>query len=184
MLNLVQAFSERWVKQASQPGELINLRNLNLDVPNILTKEGGFHAQTSRSIDARINYFDRSIEQSEKNVRTTLMSSSKWECIEEQYAPTSRRFESTKREVEFNRILDRKKGRLIDNSIHLTMVHQIRRAKHFIYIESQYFMGSSFMWLDSSDRKVKCNNLIPSEVRKKLLTRVISHFLFCQMDFV
>jgi hypothetical protein len=31
-------------------------------------------------------------------------------------------------------------------SLHTTYVHAIRAAQHFIYIENQYFIGSSFNW--------------------------------------
>lgn len=31
-------------------------------------------------------------------------------------------------------------------SIHTAYVHAIRSAQHFIYIENQYFLGSSFNW--------------------------------------
>lgn len=35
---------------------------------------------------------------------------------------------------------------LIDMSIHTAYVKAIRTAQHFIYIENQYFLGSSFNW--------------------------------------
>lgn len=34
----------------------------------------------------------------------------------------------------------------IDRSIHSAYVKAIRSAQHFIYIENQYFIGSSFCW--------------------------------------
>ncbi len=153
-------------------GELINLRNLMLDSPGALQKEGGYCAQTSRSIDGRVNYFDRSVRQTEKNLRTSLMASSAWQIVDEPNTELSRRFESTSGKIDFTRVLDYKKGRPVDSSIHTTMIHHIRRAKHFIYIESQYFMGSSFMWSNSSDRKVRCNNLVPAEITLKICSKI------------
>ena len=83
--------------------------------------------------------------------------------MKEKNAKSSRRFETaTFKELSYSRCLDTKKGRLVDNSIHLSNIHHIRRSEHFIYIESQYFMGSSFMW--SKDQDVKCGNMIAAEV--------------------
>jgi len=50
------------------------------------------------------------------------------------------------------------------------MIHHIRRAEHFIYIESQYFMGSSFMW--PKDRSVKCGNMIAAEIAYKICEKI------------
>ncbi len=41
-----------------------------------------------------------------------------------------------------------KKGRSVDNSIVRAYTEAIRRAKRFIYVENQYFMGSAYGWLD------------------------------------
>lgn len=38
------------------------------------------------------------------------------------------------------------KNLVIDKSIHTAYVKAIRSAQHFIYIENQYFLGSSFGW--------------------------------------
>lgn len=38
------------------------------------------------------------------------------------------------------------KNVLIDMSIHTAYVKAIRAAQHFIYIENQYFLGSSYNW--------------------------------------
>lgn len=34
----------------------------------------------------------------------------------------------------------------IDKSIHNAYVKAIRSAQHFVYIENQYFIGSSYYW--------------------------------------
>lgn len=36
-------------------------------------------------------------------------------------------------------------------SIHTAYVQAIRSAQHFIYIENQYFVGSSYAWSSDQD---------------------------------
>lgn len=43
------------------------------------------------------------------------------------------------------------KNLLIDMSIHTAYVKAIRSAQHFIYIENQYFLGSSYNWANYKD---------------------------------
>lgn len=43
------------------------------------------------------------------------------------------------------------KNVLIDMSIHTAYVKAIRAAQHFIYIENQYFIGSSYNWSQHKD---------------------------------
>ena len=45
-------------------------------------------------------------------------------------------------EVVLGRGLGRGKGVLIDAGLHNMYVHSIRRAKHMIYIENQFFTGA------------------------------------------
>lgn len=40
------------------------------------------------------------------------------------------------------------KGVAIDISIQMAYIKAIRCAQHFIYIENQYFIGSSYNWPD------------------------------------
>ncbi|KAM7261193.1 hypothetical protein ACFE04_026668 [Oxalis oulophora] len=62
------------------------------------------------------------------------------------------------------------KNILIDMSIHTAYVKAIRAAQHFIYIENQYFIGSSFNW--SSHRDLGANNLIPMEIALKIAQKI------------
>ncbi|XP_074317754.1 phospholipase D beta 1-like isoform X2 [Silene latifolia] len=62
------------------------------------------------------------------------------------------------------------KNVLIDMSIHVAYVHAIRSAQHFIYIENQYFLGSSFAW--DSYRDLGANNLIPIEIALKVASKI------------
>ncbi|KAF2311123.1 hypothetical protein GH714_019622 [Hevea brasiliensis] len=62
------------------------------------------------------------------------------------------------------------KNVLIDMSIHTAYVKAIRAAQHFIYIENQYFIGSSFNW--SSYKDLGANNLIPMEIALKIADKI------------
>jgi len=42
---------------------------------------------------------------------------------------------------------------LFEATIQKAYIHHIRRAKHFIYIENQYFLGSCHMWENQSGPK-------------------------------
>lgn len=43
----------------------------------------------------------------------------------------------------------------VDRSIHTAYVKAIRSAQHFIYIENQYFIGSSYYWPSYKNAGVK-----------------------------
>ncbi|KAG8061724.1 hypothetical protein GUJ93_ZPchr0003g17345 [Zizania palustris] len=58
----------------------------------------------------------------------------------------------------------------IDKSIHSAYVKAIRSAQHFIYIENQYFIGSSFLW--SSQKNAGADNLIPIELALKIASKI------------
>ncbi|KAL9242850.1 hypothetical protein vseg_016809 [Gypsophila vaccaria] len=62
------------------------------------------------------------------------------------------------------------KNVLIDTSIHMAYIHAIRSAQHFIYIENQYFLGSSYSW--DSYRELGANNLIPIEIALKIANKI------------
>ncbi|XP_071692922.1 phospholipase D gamma 1-like isoform X3 [Rutidosis leptorrhynchoides] len=62
------------------------------------------------------------------------------------------------------------KNVLIDMSIHTAYVKAIRAAQHFIYIENQYFLGSSFNW--AHHKTLGANNLIPMEIALKIANKI------------
>ncbi|KAK2981143.1 hypothetical protein RJ640_023874 [Escallonia rubra] len=62
------------------------------------------------------------------------------------------------------------KNLLIDMSIHTAYVTAIRAAQHCIYIENQYFIGSSYNW--TSFPKLGANNLIPMEIALKIANKI------------
>ncbi|KAK9279674.1 hypothetical protein L1049_013354 [Liquidambar formosana] len=66
------------------------------------------------------------------------------------------------------------KDNIIDRSIQDAYINAIRRAKNFIYIENQYFLGSSFGW-KSTDLKVEdigALHLIPKELSLKIVSKI------------
>ena len=68
------------------------------------------------------------------------------------------------------RYLLSQKGKQTDDSIHRAYVHHIRRAKHFIYIENQYFLGSSHEWLREATSKAR--HLIPYELANAICEKI------------
>ncbi|KAI3710916.1 hypothetical protein L2E82_40712 [Cichorium intybus] len=62
------------------------------------------------------------------------------------------------------------KNVLIDMSIHTAYVKAIRTAQHFIYIENQYFLGSSYNW--TNHKSLGANNLIPMEIALKIANKI------------
>ncbi|KAL6536501.1 Phospholipase D beta 1 [Orobanche gracilis] len=62
------------------------------------------------------------------------------------------------------------KNILIDMSIHTAYVKAIRAAQHFIYIENQYFLGSSYNWANYKD--LGANNLLPMEIALKIASKI------------
>ncbi|XP_016458333.2 phospholipase D alpha 1-like [Nicotiana tabacum] len=66
------------------------------------------------------------------------------------------------------------KDNIIDRSIQDAYIHAIRRAKNFIYIENQYFLGSSYDW-QSDDIKVEdigALHVIPKELALKIVSKI------------
>ncbi|XP_051135824.1 phospholipase D alpha 1-like [Andrographis paniculata] len=67
------------------------------------------------------------------------------------------------------------KDNIIDRSIQDAYIHAIRRAKNFIYIENQYFLGSSFGWDAHDDITVEdvgALHLIPKELSLKIVSKI------------
>ncbi|XVF48374.1 hypothetical protein PTKIN_Ptkin03bG0185000 [Pterospermum kingtungense] len=66
------------------------------------------------------------------------------------------------------------KNNIIERSIQDAYINAIRRAKNFIYIENQYFLGSSFGWKskDVKDEDIAALNLIPKELTLKIASKI------------
>lgn len=80
--------------------------------------------------------------------------------------------ENPKEAVEFGLVSG--KDNIIDRSIQDAYIHAIRRAKNFIYIENQYFLGSSFGWRsnDITVPDINALHLIPREVSLKIVSKI------------
>ncbi|OEL26340.1 Phospholipase D delta [Dichanthelium oligosanthes] len=72
-----------------------------------------------------------------------------------------------------------RKNLIIDKSIHTAYVRAIRSAQHFIYIENQYFLGSSYAWpsyVNSGCYMIfivaGADNLIPIELALKIASKI------------
>ncbi|KAH7833156.1 hypothetical protein Vadar_003565 [Vaccinium darrowii] len=64
----------------------------------------------------------------------------------------------------------------VDRSIHTAYVKAIRSAQHFIYIENQYFLGSSYNW--PSHKHAGADNLIPMEIALKIASKISANERF------
>ena len=66
------------------------------------------------------------------------------------------------------------KDHVIEKTIEYAYVHAIRRAKNFIYIENQYFLGSSFCWNSKEVNvdEVGALHLIPRELSLKIVSKI------------
>jgi len=60
----------------------------------------------------------------------------------------------------------------IDQGIQKAYIYAIRRAQKFIYIENQYFMGSSQHWLMPDGEAKPCANTIPYELAMKVASKI------------
>ncbi|KAF9618437.1 hypothetical protein IFM89_001160 [Coptis chinensis] len=58
----------------------------------------------------------------------------------------------------------------IDRSMHAAYVKAIRSAQHFIYIENQYFLESSYYW--PSYKNAGADNLVPMELALKIASKI------------
>nr|XP_043632536.1 phospholipase D delta [Erigeron canadensis] len=61
------------------------------------------------------------------------------------------------------------KNMVIEKSIQTAYIQAIRSAQHFIYIENQYFIGSSYGW---SYENAGADNLIPMELAQKIASKI------------
>ncbi|CAA0831106.1 Phospholipase D delta [Striga hermonthica] len=62
------------------------------------------------------------------------------------------------------------KNLVVDRSIQMAYIEAIRSAQHFIYIENQYFLGSSYAW--PSYKNAGADNLIPMELALKIASKI------------
>jgi phospholipase D1/2 len=58
----------------------------------------------------------------------------------------------------------------IDASIHTAYIELIRGAKRYLYLENQYFLGSSHLW--DADQDTPCSNQVPAEIALKICSKI------------
>ncbi|OAE28305.1 hypothetical protein AXG93_2507s1170 [Marchantia polymorpha subsp. ruderalis] len=75
--------------------------------------------------------------------------------------------------------LVREEKDLVDRSIQDAYICAIRRAKHFLFIENQYFIGSSYGWKDLPDWHTAAPHLIPMEIALKIVSKIRAGEHFC-----
>ncbi|XP_062215434.1 phospholipase D alpha 1-like [Phragmites australis] len=67
------------------------------------------------------------------------------------------------------------KDNVIERSIQDAYIHAIRRARDFIYIENQYFLGSSYAWQRDDGvtvAEINALHLIPKELSLKIVSKI------------
>ena len=70
---------------------------------------------------------------------------------------------------------------VIDKSIQTGYIQAIRSAQHFIYIENQYFFGSSYAWPEYKNAGQVLNFLLHHIDILSCLNNIVSlEFYFCQ----
>ncbi|XP_009768465.1 phospholipase D delta-like [Nicotiana tabacum] len=69
------------------------------------------------------------------------------------------------------------KDLVVDKSIESAYIQAIRSAQHFIYIENQYFLGSSYAWPSYKD--AGADHLVPMELALKIASKIRARERFC-----
>lgn len=161
-------FTERWCKQAPDAvGELLDLESLGLDKPcRPKNRREMWYSQVLRSIDERTAVFDKNRYMEEDNSDEGFSLGIEFEETDEEGTKIFKTLEP------FSVVsrLDKRFGQLVDSSMQRGWIHHIRSAKHTLYIESQYFLGSAHMWSEQAD--TCCDNLIPAEVTLKICDKI------------
>ena len=143
--------------------------------------------------DVFLNFYERWLKQGFRNVRLDQIGSpssdidinclysedinatqsTSWNCqLFRSITSDSALFDTNRLQT-----LNKKKGRLVESSITNAYIQMIRNAEDFIYIENQYFMGSSYCWEDN--QSVSCHHVIPSEIAQKIVEKIYKGEKFC-----
>ena len=184
VLDIVQNFEERWKQQnGPQIDKLVDLSAKGIKVEGVRSDEGSWRTQFFRSIDARTAKFDPKVEATFAGPSFDEIEGVTFDQPElREVSKLQRKIWRAKSELQrtftandatgfgFPRSLSHKRGRNIESSIHDALVYHIRRAKHSIYIESQYFLSSSHMW--PKKNRTGCQNLVAAELTWKICQAV------------
>lgn len=192
-LDLLKNFEERWIGQGGDAADLLDfekkgIRSKSVSVSNNAEDDDcdGYEAwstQLFRSIDEKTakltarkfetTTFD-DIEGVEFGEKKKIRGGKRMTLLQK-VLKTGRQNEqhfvaSDADNIEVSRPLDSKRDIKVDSSVHKGMVHHIRNAQHSIYIESQYFLSSSFLWKEK--KTSKCCNLIAAEIAFKICEKI------------
>ena len=186
--DLLTTFRERWFKQARDAvGELVDMYNIGCLEPPQNGSTEKWNTQIFRSIDSRTNQFEKSRLQrfDDNQINKVFASHSAMVADHDQTKARGGKMSKIKdkmkkavilkkgtsnSDLRISRTLQQKKGRNIDASVHTAMIHNIQWAHHCLYIESQYFLGSSNFWM--TNKHVKCGNLIPANITLKIIEKI------------
>lgn len=130
------------------------------------------------AIDLLRNFEERWRKQAPKNVHLLFPLSE--EDLKPSSGPTGdvtwqiqvvRSIDKDSAEFDSSRVglLDSAGGHLADTSLHTALVRLVRRAENFLYIESQYFIGSSQAWEKDQDC---ARNLVPLEIAERVVSKI------------
>ncbi|XP_063866961.1 uncharacterized protein LOC135104027 [Scylla paramamosain] len=67
-------------------------------------------------------------------------------------------------------VLDHTNGMVVDTSLYRALVRLIRKAENFIYIETQYFVGSDMAW--SQEQNAGARNVVPLEIAQRVVEKI------------
>ncbi|KAK9147680.1 hypothetical protein Scep_006437 [Stephania cephalantha] len=154
-------FEERWLKASTSQGGLEKLINMRRSHDDSLLK-----LERIPNIIGRMNSHSLG-EGDPENWHVQIFRSIDSNSVEG--------FPDDPKDI-MNKSLVCGKNVLIDMSIHAAYVKAIRDAQHFIYIENQYFLGSSYNW--NSHKDLGANNLIPMEIALKIVNKIKSNERF------
>ena len=148
-------FRERWEKQGKKDAHIHNITELlDINADGTSDENNSWSCQLFRSINEDSAIFDQS--------RAVRYSKSHQTLINK---------------------LSRKSGCATDSSIMQAYVQIIRNAEKFIYIENQYFLGSSYCWeCHGSEQQIpntSCQHIVPAEITQKVVEKIQkgSHFV-------
>ncbi len=135
------------------------------------------------ALDIMKNFEERWQTQAEDNVQSLLHLSSEEFSLEPDLEPsehegghwTCQLFRSITSDsclFDFRRfnLLHSKGGRYVEDSILRSMVQHIRNAERFIYMENQYFLGSSYSWF--ADQEAHAMHIVPREITQKIVDKI------------
>ena len=187
VLDLLQNFEERWLGQGGLAKELTDIRKAGLSATakDLQGSPECWSTQLFRSIDNRTAklhtkemkpiHFDKIEGVKFDNEGKQQKAGKKRERLMQKLLHTGKEYQrsfagNNMEGFVFTRNLHSKRDIHIDNSVQRGLIHHIRNAQHCLYIETQYFLGSAFLWEEHQTQR--CCNLIPAEITWKICEKI------------